>query len=172
MKFNRVKLNPPGLKYNSYACLHMDTVFKSASHWTLLKRKKMFTFWFQQFGDLQFLFCDSKGLLQIVFVGSMLHTLHVNQVWSQGVNDGQKSHPISPAWLKICHTDRLIPFTKGRKHNKDYLREYFKAPPLQSTVTKANFSESNIQTIRGKYFILIWWSNQSEMTSLVRLTIP
>jgi hypothetical protein len=43
------------------------------------------------------MFCDPEGLFQIVFVGSVPHAVHVNQVWSQGMNDSQKSHPISPA---------------------------------------------------------------------------
>ena len=61
------------------------------------KERRLSTFRFQHFGDLQLMFCDPEGLFQIVFVGSVPHAVHVNQVWSQCMNDSQKSHPISPA---------------------------------------------------------------------------
>ncbi len=44
------------------------------------------TFWIQQTGDTQLIFCKCKGFLQILPVAPPPHCLHVDQVWPNGVH--------------------------------------------------------------------------------------
>lgn len=70
---------------------------------------EVFTFWIQQTGDAQLVFCQCKSVLQVLPVAPPLHHLHVHQVWSDGVHHRLERNAITPARTKVLHLDSMMP---------------------------------------------------------------
>lgn len=62
-----------------------------------------FTFRVEQAWNTQLSFCQDKRLLQIVSVGPIPNTLHVNQLGAQREDDGVERDTRTPAGSEIFH---------------------------------------------------------------------
>lgn len=91
--------------------------------------KVMGTFWIQQAGNTQLIFCKCKGFLQIFLVAPPPHHLHVHQVWPDGMHHRLERDTIAPAGTKVLHLESMIP----EKHIL-YLIQYIENPPTSTII--------------------------------------
>lgn len=67
------------------------------------------TFWIQETRNTQLIFCEGKGVLQILPVAPSPHHIHINQVWPDGMHHWLKRNAITPTGTKVLYLNSMIP---------------------------------------------------------------